>query len=664
MRLLNCTGFRNVMFTDKCIRGSKKVCAALLFTMVFLFNCGVFAQWSNNPKVNCKFALNVQSPFVSSDKNGGGFILWESGVDRLNRNLNCLKFNQYGEIEFKISAKNVVAANSIERNPVAAAFNNGSLFLIWRDLSDNKWGELRLQKVNKNGFYDFIPEGLRITHNSFIESEFVIDVVESFEAAFVSYIFYDSVNLKYGAAIQKISEKGKEEFGNNGKIAYETQNKISDLKILTSINAVFIFWLEKFGSSTVINSMAVDFNGDILFEKKNIVFTTENILSFDCKIFAGRKAFVVWETKDGKEKIFTQAIDEKGNLIMKNFNAQNLSFYENRKKPLLIESEDGIFQVWINEFHSRKELRVQKYDGDVNALWNGEGVLIASIHSDQSEYFAVSDYCGGIITVFKNAIEKSGKDFLYAQRIDSGGIAAWKKEGVEIASNEKSSKKLIKVLTGKTGGAVALFYDDRDNSASIYAMRVSNSGKYTFDIFDLSSSIDSSGFVIINWKTFGEINNKGFAIERAGADLNFNKVKFIESKKNAGINEYYYSEKVPFSGDIYYRIAQIDLESNVDNSSVVRLNYFKVSEGFTLAQNDPNPFSDSTLIKFYLPAICSPEIEIFNDRIEPIYRYKYEGLSPGENFFTFYSNELPEGVYFYKIKACDNYEVKKMVISR
>ncbi|MCP4634011.1 MAG: T9SS type A sorting domain-containing protein [candidate division Zixibacteria bacterium] len=78
-------------------------------------------------------------------------------------------------------------------------------------------------------------------------------------------------------------------------------------------------------------------------------------------------------------------------------------------------------------------------------------------------------------------------------------------------------------------------------------------------------------------------------------------------------------------------------------------------------KSSPNPFNTTTIIKYNLKIASEIKVEIYNilgRKVETI----NEGEKPsGEHQIIWNAKDQPSGVYFYRIKAGDYSETKKMV---
>jgi len=80
-------------------------------------------------------------------------------------------------------------------------------------------------------------------------------------------------------------------------------------------------------------------------------------------------------------------------------------------------------------------------------------------------------------------------------------------------------------------------------------------------------------------------------------------------------------------------------------------NEIEIPTGFSVLQNFPNPFNPSTQIHYSLPEPSVVKIEIFNLIGQKIHTLVNEALPAGRHKTVFSGQNLPSGVYFYRITA-------------
>jgi hypothetical protein len=83
---------------------------------------------------------------------------------------------------------------------------------------------------------------------------------------------------------------------------------------------------------------------------------------------------------------------------------------------------------------------------------------------------------------------------------------------------------------------------------------------------------------------------------------------------------------------------------------------------FQLSQNYPDPFTEKTEIKYCLPEKVKVKLELFDSERRKVKTLVDEVEEAGTYKVELNGEELMEGVYFYKIKAGEFVETKKMIL--
>ena len=81
-----------------------------------------------------------------------------------------------------------------------------------------------------------------------------------------------------------------------------------------------------------------------------------------------------------------------------------------------------------------------------------------------------------------------------------------------------------------------------------------------------------------------------------------------------------------------------------------------------LKENRPNPFSNNTIIEFYIPKKTRVELLIFNSIGVLVREVTNEIFEAGNHKVKFNSENLSQGIYYYKLKALGKSLTKKMII--
>ncbi len=83
---------------------------------------------------------------------------------------------------------------------------------------------------------------------------------------------------------------------------------------------------------------------------------------------------------------------------------------------------------------------------------------------------------------------------------------------------------------------------------------------------------------------------------------------------------------------------------------------------FTLMQNYPNPFNSSTIINYSLPSETFIRLTLYNNLGEEIKELVREEQTAGFYEYKFISEELPSGIYIYRLTAGTFTDTKKLIL--
>jgi hypothetical protein len=105
-----------------------------------------------------------------------------------------------------------------------------------------------------------------------------------------------------------------------------------------------------------------------------------------------------------------------------------------------------------------------------------------------------------------------------------------------------------------------------------------------------------------------------------------------------------------------------------DSSVVLNLTGVKEEGGtpteYSISQNYPNPFNPTTRIKFALPKRALTKIVIYDLLGREIQTLINKELEAGYYEITIDANNLPTGVYFYRIQSGDFIQTRKMILMK
>ena len=182
--------------------------------------------------------------------------------------------------------------------------------------------------------------------------------------------------------------------------------------------------------------------------------------------------------------------------------------------------------------------------------------------------------------------------------------------------------------------------------------------------------------VTLNWETKTEIMNLGFEVERKTGNTEWQKAGFVEGHHTSNSPKYYsFTDQPNASGKILYRLKQIDSDGGFEYSSEVSVEMGLPVE-FALGQNYPNPFSKGalsgnpeTVIGYALPARGSAiagevNISVYNALGEKVATLVDGMQEAGNHEVSFKADNLPSGLYFYRMTSGKFTSTRKMMLLR
>ncbi len=166
-------------------------------------------------------------------------------------------------------------------------------------------------------------------------------------------------------------------------------------------------------------------------------------------------------------------------------------------------------------------------------------------------------------------------------------------------------------------------------------------------------------FNLLTWKTEIEENISHFELEKSdNGNQNWVKIGEIEANSSSIQGENYeFNDKLPFSIS-YYRLKMVDKDGRFEHSKSIALaqNYTKIS----LLEVFPNPTDDFINITFFAPEFQEVDFFIQNINGQNIKEFNQDA-NKGLNSFTIPVSEIPNGIYFLKLKNNESFISKKFI---
>lgn len=159
------------------------------------------------------------------------------------------------------------------------------------------------------------------------------------------------------------------------------------------------------------------------------------------------------------------------------------------------------------------------------------------------------------------------------------------------------------------------------------------------------------GHVLLHWKTTNEINNAGFDVERSlGNSAQFETVGFVGAGPDSTlIKLYQFPDINSFPGTSYYRLKQLDVDSQFIYSKIIAIDNMAQPESLLLY---PNPTTGLLNCKIIAAGSANAQIQIC-DMQGRIVLSEAAPVLKGANYLQFNVGRLTAGKYFLVVKRND-----------
>jgi hypothetical protein len=191
--------------------------------------------------------------------------------------------------------------------------------------------------------------------------------------------------------------------------------------------------------------------------------------------------------------------------------------------------------------------------------------------------------------------------------------------------------------------------------------------------FNASSQNDG---ILLEWTTASEINNAYWIIEKKGGIL----LPDFDSGKSHGQDAYAELVKVEGNGstnslsnycyldtDVIpathyrYRLSDVSYSGRKTYHTSISATY-QMPVFYQLAQNHPNPFNPYTIINYHIPRDNPVELSVYNLMGQKVATLVSEWQQAGRHQIEFDGSDMPGGIYFYRLRAGNFCQTKKMIL--
>jgi hypothetical protein len=172
--------------------------------------------------------------------------------------------------------------------------------------------------------------------------------------------------------------------------------------------------------------------------------------------------------------------------------------------------------------------------------------------------------------------------------------------------------------------------------------------------------------VTLTWTTASEQNNARFDVQRKTTTSDWTKVGTVNGAGNSQTaTNYRFVDRSVVNGVAYtYRLVSYDLNGTVHeyDKTVEATPAAPIPTEYALYQNYPNPFNPQTSITYAVKDAGFVTLKVYNLIGQEVATLVSAKMEPGRYNATFSANDLPSGVYVYRLEVNNFTAQKKMVL--
>ena len=237
-----------------------------------------------------------------------------------------------------------------------------------------------------------------------------------------------------------------------------------------------------------------------------------------------------------------------------------------------------------------------------------------------------------------------------------------------IADDDSEPSKLkLSVNNPYSGGSYAITTENAnpwcDDFFPNYDLwfRASVDGALPVKLSYFNAALDESERQVeLNWQTDSEQNNSGFEIQKSIDAQNWETIGFVPGKGTTSYStEYQYIDHIPFPGDNYYQLKQIDFDGQFDFSSIEQIHF--AADPSQLMSIYPNPSRGYFTVNIHNPDQQTAIVKLFDSTGRLIWGKRFNG---GEMEVAWRKEfDLPQReVYFLSTQIGDQIKAQKVVV--
>jgi predicted lipoprotein with Yx(FWY)xxD motif len=556
-------------------------------------------QWTNDGVPVCTAVSYQVSPQIVNDGSEGAIITWSDNRNVFDDNIYVQRINSLGEVQWTTNGVPVCIATDHQTYPQIVNDGSGGAIIAWFDDRNGSDLDIYVQKINSTSIVQWTTDGVPVCTAA--GNQYVSKIVNDGLGG-VIITWYDRRKVSNDDIyVQKINSSGLVQWTVNGVPVCTAAGNQSSPRIVSdgSGGAIITWHGYRNGSDADIYAQKIDALGYLGIV--NPVLASVNDIRGD-----------------------------QGGMVSINWNASAYDMYQKKVVTYYsiwrgIETDNGatvgkeIKPGEMNPNFSGKAYRtVNSQNGTTYWEWLG---------NIPSHYLSNYSYTANTLSDSTSSGNLYFKFFVSAQTEDP--FVFWD-------SNIDSGYSVDNLSPLSPQNLVATLLTDRN--------------------IELSWSKNSVDPDVKNYQVHRS-ENEGFTPDETTLLSSLTDTIFLDNDVPSNITS------------VYYKITAVDIHGNIslpsDEASIILVGVEQDKElpvEYAISQNYPNPFNPSTTISYQLADRSKVILKVYDGLGKEMETLVNEEKAAGTYEVTWNAENLPSGVYFYKLKAGSFIQTRKMIL--
>jgi hypothetical protein len=406
---------------------------ALLLLLVIC--CTANSQWNAEgiPVMDTSTSQNYLYPEIVTDGKGGCYVIWNDFRNGTDHNVYVQRLDKSGKEIYPHNGIAVETAPGFQQTNLCLGDGNGGIFATWSDSRDGQNNYIYAQHMDSNGTMLWQPNGIKVSDKQGFSSQVVSDRAGGI---IINYC------PDFEVVMQRIDSSGNRMWGDSG--ISQSNNEIFVYYMLNASDGkggVIVSWIE----DSAIYAQRIRHDGSVAWKqngiKLSLVDTTRSIINI---VEDGNFGAIISWTTGSRVEVRAQRVDSNGTILWGN-NGVHIGIGGSGPGYLVADQKGGAI-IPVGKPGILKLFRVR---ADGSQIWSNG----ATVPTSFDQIYMVSDNASGAIVV-SSGQNGSIQDDIFAQRIDSSGIARWNPGGIVI-SNFSSDKLHPAAVSDGRGGVLS-----------------------------------------------------------------------------------------------------------------------------------------------------------------------------------------------------------------